>query len=100
MSGPQPLPPQPPVDLPPHLEHGTWTPYQRYGCRCLPCQTFAREAARKRARDRIKYKSPGMKHGTVNGYNYHGCRCDACSEARRSYDRELYERNNPRQEES
>lgn len=98
MSGPAPHPPQEPVQLPDRLKHGSYTAYQRYRCRCLPCQENAREQARRRDRERKQYRSSVMKHGKVSGYTYHGCRCEDCKAARRSYDRERWEIRNRSQE--
>ena len=40
MSG---LPPQPPVDIPDHLSHGSSYVHRWYGCRCKDCQSWRRE---------------------------------------------------------
>lgn len=93
MSGPIPHPPQPPIELPKGLEHGSFSAYQRYGCRCLPCQEHRRAYARAAARIREKRRVPDdAVHGKVSTYTYYNCRCEDCKEARRSYDRDLWER--------
>lgn len=33
-------------------------------------------------------------HGTLNAYGHYKCRCEPCKSARRSYDRDVWERKN------
>lgn len=48
-AGAQPRPPQPPVDLPDGVHHGTRKAHRRFRCRCGPCQEWSREDDRNRA---------------------------------------------------
>ena len=76
------------MELPPNLKHGGFSAYQRYKCRCGPCQEHARAYARRYERLRAgrKGRAPaGVKHGK-SAYSYYGCRCKICCKARSDYD--------------
>ena len=99
MSGPAPEPPQEPVELPEGVEHGSFTAYQRKGCRCGPCQEHMRAYTVDAAKVRRRRPVPeNVTHGRSYTYTYYHCRCEWCCEARRSYDRERYETRQARRE--
>lgn len=75
--------------------HGTFTAYQRRGCRCDRCRTFmANYFAERRATvaGSISRKKSDPRHGTVYGYTHLRCRCDRCRDAVRTYRREWRQR--------
>ena len=91
--------PPPIIALDGHLvPHGTYTAYNRWGCRCVACraenaskaQMYRERRAQeegRRIRDKVKGIPP---HGTRSRYTSqkHGCRCEACAAANRQYQAE------------
>lgn len=49
-------PPQPPVEIPDHLKHGTSYVHRHYGCRCAECQSWRREYDQARPKKRRRGK--------------------------------------------
>lgn len=80
-----------PAELPEHIAHGTFSAWQRYGCKCDTCRDHWRAVQKRYQNQRRDFLFSEVPHGTLTGHNYYGCRCDKCLEARRSYDRERWE---------
>lgn len=92
MSGRKPMEPQPPVDLPGRVKHGSYTAWQKYRCRCEKCLHHMRTTNKATQVRRASKPVPeDVPHGRLSTYNYYACRCDKCKEARYAYDRERYE---------
>lgn len=80
--------PQPPVELPEGVVHGTWRSVKPpFRCRCIECLDYlngARQRAddrdRREASERLQKQVP--EHGSTRRYKA-GCRCDSCTEAQR-----------------
>lgn len=67
-------------------EHGMWSRYTHYKCRCRKCKAVARAQYLNRVA-----RGP-EEHGTASAYHNFGCRCDPCraagaEENRRARDR-------------
>ena len=83
--------PQPPVELPGKVQHGGYTAWQRYKCRCEACLAHSRSANKRVRTVRDRKPVPEDVRHDLHAYNYYNCRCDECKAARTSYDRERYE---------
>lgn len=79
-----------PVQLPGHISHGSFSAWQRYGCKCETCRDHWRSTQKRYRAQRRDFLFSEVPHG-LKGYNYYGCRCDTCCGARRAYDRERWE---------
>lgn len=76
-------------------DHGKYSTYTNYKCRCEECKAAALEVQRSRTakkrgesefipRQRGRKAGP-VKHGTVTQYQNGGCRCEECKGAIRAY---------------
>lgn len=88
----------------PDDQHGRYTTYTYYACRCTRCRAEGRrryqarrdlildrdhQRARQRKNQRVyrlgRWTHPDAPHGTLTGYNCYYCRCLECSQAIADY---------------
>lgn len=80
------------------VPHGTYTAYNRWGCRCIACRAEntrkAQEYRERKAQEEGRTLRPKVKgippHGTRSRYTSkkHRCRCGQCCNANRKYQAE------------
>ena len=68
------------------VEHGLYTTYSNWDCRCDPCREAWRTycaARRAKKKSLVAAGDPSVPHGTATCYTNWGCRCNLCREAKR-----------------
>lgn len=74
-------------------QHGGYTMYVTYGCRCDPCRAAYLEAIHRfydGRKERLRKDPSVAPHGTLGTYDNYGCRCSACKRVKSNYNKSNY----------
>jgi hypothetical protein len=68
------------IPIPADVEHGRYSTYVSWGCRCPACSAAQHEYYQAKVARGLSPDDP--RHGTLTGYQNWGCRCAPCRKAR------------------